>query len=63
MDLKFERHWVNEETVQYFVNGKPVAYATHDEHGWSGMDVIKRMFERIAQELGVEVEETEGEEK
>jgi DNA gyrase/topoisomerase IV subunit B len=47
----------DDEHIEVQVDGKGVAWANHDEHGWSGMDsVIKTAF-AVARALGVEVVE------
>ena len=52
----------DEETCEFYVNDVEVGAATHDSHGWEGMAAGVRLFERIAEQLGVKVQRTEGEE-
>lgn len=48
-----------EERIEFFVNGESVATVNHDQHGWSAMDDIQCMFERIAKAVGATVVHTE----
>lgn len=42
---------------EFYVNDVQVGSADHDSHGWEGMAEARRMFEGIAAQLGVEVQE------
>lgn len=37
---------------------KPIAYATHDAHGWSGMDEIEKAVRGVASAVGIHVVES-----
>ena len=45
------------EAVTFFVNGKEVGYANHDEHGWAGMLACEELFIATAAAVGAAVTE------
>lgn len=47
--------------INYYVNGERVGTVNHDEHGRAGMEAVSDMFDRLAEVLGVEIEDVEGE--
>lgn len=49
----------HDERIDLYVNGKQVASADHDEHGWAGMDAFTRSATAIVKAFGGEI--TEGE--
>ncbi len=53
----FESEEVDEETDELYVNDEWVGRPNHNDHGWAGKDDMNRMFERIADALGIEVTE------
>lgn len=53
----------DEEHMRFYVNGVQVGEANHDNDGWAGMDTASSLFERIAEELGVEVITDESEDE
>lgn len=60
--LEFQTERPDDETLNIYLvvtGGQPVqiAHATHDEHGWSGIDLAESMIMKIAQAVGVRVEE------
>lgn len=57
--FQIHREYGDEGELNFYVNGHHVGACNHDTHGWEGMDYQKRMFESIAQTLGVEVQEVE----
>lgn len=52
-------NWLDDEAVAVEVDGAKVASASHDEHGWSGMQAVINTATGMAKALGVEVR-TEG---
>ncbi|MEV6297832.1 hypothetical protein AB0M02_00330 [Actinoplanes sp. NPDC051861] len=48
----------DDEHLRVKVNGRTVATANHDEHGWSGMDAVEKTARAIAQAAGIAVDET-----
>lgn len=42
----------DDERIEVHVNGQVVATANHDEHGWSGMDVVEKTALAVARALG-----------
>jgi hypothetical protein len=46
-----------DDDYEYRVNGVCVGRANYDSHGSDGMSLARDMFEAIAKQLGVEVEE------
>jgi hypothetical protein len=46
-----------DEDYEYRVSGVCVGRASYDSHGSDGMRLARDMFEAIAKQLGVEVEE------
>jgi hypothetical protein len=49
----------HEETIEFFVDDESVGTVTHDEHGWSAMDDVQCLFERVANRIGAEIVRTE----
>ena len=47
--------WVNDDTVAIDVNGKQVAAANNDDHGWSGMDAVINTATAVARAFGGDV--------
>lgn len=55
---RFEYKEVPEDDArEYFLNGKSIVRATHDDHGWSGIELADTMFYGIAHGLGEIVSE------
>jgi hypothetical protein len=48
----------DDEHLRIKVNGRTVATANHDEHGWSGMDAVEKTARAIAKAAGIAVDET-----
>jgi hypothetical protein len=46
----------DDDHVEILVNGKVVATANHDEHGWSGMDAVVSTACAVARALGGQVD-------
>jgi hypothetical protein len=52
------KFWIeqpNDETIELFIGGTSLGTFNHDEHGWTTMRSIERLFVEIAEILGVEV--------
>ncbi len=47
--------WVNDETVEFTLNGKVLVTATHDEHGWDGMKLAIDLTRHIAGGMGASI--------
>lgn len=47
----------DDETLVVSVGGVEVARATHDEHGWAGIDLAQKIALGIGRELYIDVEE------
>jgi hypothetical protein len=58
-DPKFVKKYIDDENVEYSLNGEVLITATHDQDGWSGMERIEKLFTSIAQVLDVEVLEAD----
>lgn len=56
MSAKVTVSRANDEQVEILVDGKVVASANYDEHGWSGMDAVVAAACAVARALGGEVE-------
>ncbi len=54
-DLRISIIHTDDDHLHIEVNGEPVAYANHDEHGWSGMDAVKNTATAIGAAAGIEV--------
>ena len=52
-------NWLDDDHVSIEVDGRAVASANHDEHGWSGMDAVIKTATAVARAFGSEVR-TEG---
>lgn len=51
--------WADDEHVQIEINGDVVAEASHDEHGWSGMEAVIKTATAVAAAAGLDIH-TEG---
>lgn len=51
--------WPDDDHVSIEVNGEQVAAASHDEHGWSGMEAVVKTATAIAEAAGWDIH-TEG---
>jgi predicted cobalt transporter CbtA len=49
----------DDERLELLVNGREVAWANHDEHGWSGMDAFEKAAVAIVKAFGGEIGEAE----
>jgi hypothetical protein len=49
--------YTDDEHLEVQVDGKGVAWANHDEHGWFGMDSVVKTAFAVARALGAEIEE------
>jgi hypothetical protein len=60
MSARIVIDYLDDETVEVRVlgGGEPtsIQLATHDEHGWDGIEAIVETAERIGDALGVKVE-------
>lgn len=54
----FELRKEDDETLEVFLNGKEVGHANHDSDGWSGMESLESLVERVAEVLGLSVVRT-----
>ncbi|MEU0078626.1 hypothetical protein ABZY58_12070 [Micromonospora tulbaghiae] len=45
----------DDERIEVHVNGREVATANHDEHGWSGMDAVEKTALAVARAFGAVV--------
>jgi len=60
MSHRFEiRH--ADERFDVLLNGEHIIQANHDEHGWDGMDAVRKAVEGIARVIGADVIEVFGE--
>lgn len=48
----FEINSDGDETEEIKLNGKYLMTLNHDEHGWEGMDVARKLVEKIAKGIG-----------
>jgi hypothetical protein len=48
----FTKTEIDEETIEYKLNGEYLIVATHDTDGWSGMERIDNLIKTIAKKLG-----------
>jgi hypothetical protein len=46
----------DEETIEFYIDGKFIGEATYDDCGWSGMEKVERLFVSIATHLNEEVD-------
>jgi hypothetical protein len=60
--MKFDvvANYEDDESVTIYVNGKEVANANHDEHGWAGIVGIVQAFKKTAKVLNGTFKITEG---
>lgn len=49
----------HDERIDLYVNGKQVASANHDEHGWAGVDAFEQMAMVLVKAFGGEIAEAE----
>lgn len=63
MSTEFRINEVNDELIELFMNGKYVCSASHDKHGWAGMELLENMVSRIAAAIGGHVVRTYSEEQ
>lgn len=61
--MKFEIKGLDDEDIEFLIDGRTISYANHDDDGWHGMEKLTNMFEEIADALGEEVVRTEQEYK
>ena len=55
----FVKTRIDNETVEYRLNGEVLITANHDDDGWSGMERIDDLISSIARKLGAEISEVE----
>lgn len=63
MSTEFRINEVGDECIELFMNGKYVCSASHDEHGFVGMELLDKVVSRIAATIGGHVVRTYGEEQ
>lgn len=51
---------VDDERVDYFLDGKDLVSVNHDEDGWGGMETVDKIVRRMAMEAGWTVREDYG---
>lgn len=56
---KFVKKYIDDEHVEYSLNGEVLITANHDDDGWEGMERIEGLINSIAQLLDVEVVEAD----
>jgi hypothetical protein len=56
----FRVHRQGEERLVFYIDGVEVGNANHDAHGWSAMEDMCCLFERVAHALSAKIERTEG---
>ena len=47
-----------EDLLNVLVDGEPVGSFDHDQHGWAGMEAAEKLVVKLAEKLGIEIEET-----
>jgi hypothetical protein len=52
---------IDDETVSYSLNDVQIIYANHDDHGWSGMEDIKKAMYNVAKAIDAKVVEVDAE--
>jgi hypothetical protein len=57
----FTKTEIDEETIEYKLNGEYLIVATHDTDGWSGMERIDNLIKTIAKKLGASIHTDEHE--
>lgn len=53
----------DDECFTILLDGEEVGYFNHDRHGWDGMEAAEKLARSIAGKLGIEVEETYGDDE
>ena len=53
---KFKISYPNPETIIFLLDDEEIAYANHDNHGWTGMEAMEKLFEAIATHINVQIE-------
>ena len=53
--LKFDRP--DDDTLVVLLDGVEVASANHDEHGWSGIDLLEKAALTLGKALGATIED------
>jgi hypothetical protein len=56
-DLRIELVHLDDESLRVDVNGESLATATHENVGWSGMDLVETIVRGMAHAAGVTVHE------
>lgn len=49
----------DDEHMTILIDGEAIGSFNHDQHGWVGMGAVENIVKKIAEKLGVEVEETD----
>lgn len=62
MNNEFTVYREDDESVEYNLNGKLVAWANHDSHGWEGITKVESTIEAIAHILSIPIREIDTEE-
>jgi len=57
--MNFELRNVDDESIEFLIDGEVISYANHDSDGWVGMEKLIDMFTAIAKKFGYEVGRTE----
>lgn len=61
MSHRFEiRHAV--ERFDVLLDGQHLIQANHDDHGWEGMDAVRKIVEGVARVIGAEIVDVPAEE-
>lgn len=47
-----------EDLLNVLVDGEHVGSFDHDRHGWAGMEAAEKLAVKLAEKLGIEIEET-----
>lgn len=55
MTHRFEIKHTSDEAFSIYLNGEYLMQANHDDHGWSGMESMRDLVDKVAKGIGAEV--------
>lgn len=56
--IKIRCNSPDDEWEQWYIDGEHVMTANHDDHGWDGMEAVRKVFQIFAEKLRVGIEYT-----
>ena len=53
------RRQIDDESIEFSLNGQHLITVNHDDDGWSGMERIEGVIEAMAKQLGIDIVDDE----